>query len=91
MFYAMLEDCLVYGKEYKKEGLSLTHGRETFDANDFYRTLGEWEMNFVETPNKIRTPMITGDEIELATVMYKKYLALASEYYVDEEGIELLK
>ena len=40
-------------------------------------------MQFVSTPNKARTPIVQGDEIEIAGRMYKKYTALAKEYYQD--------
>ena len=63
--------------------LRQTHGREAFRANDFYSKLGDWELQFVSTPNKARTPIVQGDEIEIAGRMYKKYTALAKEYYQD--------
>ena len=88
MFYSMLEDCLEKGEEYSEEGLRLTHGREAFDANDFYRKLGEWEVKFVNTPCKERTPVVCGDEVEVAKAMYRKYSALAAEYYADEVGAD---
>ena len=44
---------------------------------------GDWELQFVSTPNKARTPIVQGDEIEIAGRMYKKYTALAKEYYQD--------
>lgn len=90
MFYSMLEECLKDGREYREEGLYMTHGREAFDANDFYKTLGRWEVKFVNTPGKMRVPMVCGDEIELATYMYEKYSALASEYYVGEVGADII-
>jgi len=40
-------------------------------------------LQFVSTPNKARTPIVQGDEIEIAGRMYKKYTALAKEYYQD--------
>ena len=84
----MLEDCLVKGTEYTEKNLPLTHGREAFDANDFYRRLGEWEIKFVNTPGKGRTPIICGDEIEIASAMFRKYSDLAAEYYTDEVKVE---
>lgn len=90
MFYSMLEECLKDGREYREEGLCMTHGREAFDANDFYKTLGKWEVKFVNTSGKMRVPMVCGDEIELATYMYEKYSALASEYYVGEVGADII-
>lgn len=88
MFYSMLEECLEKGVEYKEEGLRLTHGREAFDANDFYRTLGEWEVKYVNTFGKERVPLVCGDEVEVVASMYKKYLALAAEYYANEVGAD---
>ena len=86
-FYAMLEDCLATGKEYSEEGLPLTHGRQAFRANDFYCTLGDWELNYVSTPGKARQPIILGNEIDMATKMFQKYSSLAEIYYKESEDI----
>lgn len=83
-FYAMLGEHLEAGTDYSEKGLPLTHDREAFRANDFYSRLGDWELSFVSQPDKARTPITQGDEIEAATRMYKKYAALAAEYYHDE-------
>ena len=61
--------------------MPLTHNREAFRANDFYSSLGDWELQYVSTPGKVRTPITQGDEIETAQRMYRKYAALADEYY----------
>lgn len=95
MFYDMLDKCLLTGKEYSEEGLPLSHGREAFRANEFYSKLGDWELSFAARSNQVRMPITQGDEIEVATRMYKKYSTLATEYYTDknkadkinEEGI----
>ena len=68
----MLQEHLDNGTTYSEEGLRQTHGREAFRANDFYSKLGDWELQFVSTPNKARTPIVQGDEIEIAGRMYKK-------------------
>lgn len=65
------------GKNYSKELLPQTHGREAFRANDFYSRLGDWELEFVAKTNKARIPITQGDEIETARKMYKKYATLA--------------
>mgnify|MGYP005804535419 FL=1 len=80
----MLQDHLEAGTSYNEEGLPKTHGREAFRANDFYSALGDWELQFVSTPDKVRTPITQGDEVETATRLYKKYVRLAAEYYKDE-------
>ena len=49
----------------------------------FYDELGDWELQYVATPGKARTPVTQGDEIEVARRMYDKYSALAKEYYED--------
>ena len=85
-FYAMLEEHLDKGTEYSEQGLPLTHNREAFRANDFYSSLGDWELQYVSTPGKARTPITQGDEIETAQRMYRKYAALADEYY--REGVQ---
>lgn len=83
-FYDMLWTHLENGTSYQEEGLPQVHGREAFRANDFYNELGNWEFEFVSKTNKARTPVIQGDEIEVAQRMYKKYSELASAYYADE-------
>ena len=50
--------------------------------------MGEWEVKFVNTPGKERTPVVCGDEVEVAKAMYRKYSALAAEYYADEVGAD---
>lgn len=67
----MLQDHLDAGTSYNEEGLPQTHGREAFRANDFYSALGDWELQFVSTPDKVRTPITQGDEVETATRLYK--------------------
>ncbi len=86
MFYAMLQEHLDKGTDYVEEGLPLRSGRETFRANDFYDRLGNWELRFVEKPNKACLPITQGDEVETTTRLYEKYVALATEY--EEETIE---
>ena len=81
MFYAMLQEHLDKGTSYKEEGLPQVYGRETFRANEFYDRLADWEMAYVETHKKMRTPITEGDEVEVAQRMYDKYLALSKEYY----------
>lgn len=83
-FYAMLQDHLDKGTSYTEDGLPMSHGRESFRANDFYSTLGDWELEFVSATNKIRTPVTQGDEIEIATRLYQKYGKMSKEYYQEE-------
>lgn len=90
-FYAMLQQHLDAGTDYSEEGLRLTHGRESFRANDFYSKLGDWELAFVNTPGKVRTPVTKGDEIEVAKRMFDKYSRLANEYYEKEMKAEEIK
>lgn len=80
-FYAMLSDCLDKGISYKEEGLPQIYGRESFRANDFYNKLADWELEFVATSGKARTPITQGDEVEVVTVLYEKYMKLAKDYY----------
>ena len=82
-FYAMLLEHLENGTPYVEEGLPQVYGREAFRANDFYNELADWELQFVATPNKARTPITEGDELEVAGRLYTKYAALAKEYYGD--------
>ena len=80
-FYSMLSDCLKTGKTYSEDGLPLTHGREAFRANKFYNDLGNWELKYVSTINKVRTPIIEGDEVEMVKLLFQKYLKLSEVYY----------
>lgn len=90
-FYAMLQEHLNLGKKYIEKGLPQTHGREAFRANDFYSRLGDWELSFVSTLNKARTPISMGDEIEITRNMYRKYASLAQEYYEKEKKEDLIQ
>lgn len=90
-FYLMLSDCLKTGKTYSEDDLPLTHGREAFRANEFYNDLGNWELKYVSTINKARTPITEGDEVEMVKLLFQKYLKLSEEYYkgdVDLENIQ---
>lgn len=80
-FYAMLDSCLETGKEYSEKGLPMVYGREEFRANPFYNELANWELEYVNTSNKVRYPLVKGDEIKIVLKMYKKYTDLADEYY----------
>lgn len=82
-FYAMLQEHLDNGMAYTEEGLPMVHGREAFRANEFYDRLADWEIQYVRTAGKARTPATDGDEIEVPRKMYLKYWELAKEY----EGI----
>lgn len=80
-FHDMLEKNLDAGTDYVEKGLPQAHGREAFFANDFYKELGEWELKYVNTYNKARTPAIQGNDVEVAKEMFLKYSELAHEYY----------
>lgn len=81
-FYAMLQEHLDKGTNYDEAVAKMDLGRQAFRANDFYSKLADWELAFTERPDKVRTPITTGDEIKIASVMYKKYAELAKEYYI---------
>lgn len=83
-FYAMLREHLEKGTDYSEAGLPMTHGREAFRANAFYSRLGDWELRFVNTPDKVRQPITRGDEVETTIRLYKRYVALAAEYYAED-------
>ncbi|GAA6406578.1 alpha-N-acetylglucosaminidase [Blautia hominis] len=52
MFFDMLEKCLAEGAEYSEENLPMVYGRESFEANDFYKKMAEKEREWVNEPNK---------------------------------------
>lgn len=81
MFYNMLEKHLKDGTDYSEKGLRLTHGRESFRANSFYNQLGNWELQYVSTPGKVKTPITKGNTIKLTLEFYRKYSKMAKEYY----------
>ena len=80
-FYSMLQKHLDEGTGYSEEGLKLSHGRESFRANDFYISLGDWELDYTRQVNKARTPITQGDEIEIAKRLFRKYEKLSAAYY----------
>ena len=80
-FYAMLQQHLDAGTSYEEAGLPLIYGREAFRANDFYNGLAEWELAYVDTYGKARTPITEGDEIIMVKQLFDKYLKLSQEYY----------
>ena len=79
-FYAMLQQHLDEGKPYVEEGLPQVYGRESFRANDFYSALGDWELQFVGTSGKTRTPIAQGDDLETVRELYSKYVKLSEDY-----------
>lgn len=92
-FYDMLQKHLDEGTPYDEDNLKLQYGREAFRANDFYDSLGDWELDFVKRTNKARTPITEGDECEIVKSLYPKYLRLSKEYYnkktVNQSGPKL--
>ena len=81
MFYDMLAESVAAGKPYSEEGTPMSNGREAFRANAFYDRLADWEIQFVATPKTDIDPAPKGDEIEMASQMFRKYSDLAKEYY----------
>lgn len=84
MFYDEMLGYLDRGEEYVEEGLPQVYGREAFRANALYNKMADWEMNFVSTYNKARTPITQGDEIKTAKRLFKKYLEISEDYYSEE-------
>lgn len=80
MFYDMLADSLDRGATYSEAGLRLTHGREAFRANAFYDRLADWELRYVRTVGKGRTPVTAGDEVATARRLFRKYSRLYAAY-----------
>lgn len=76
MHHAMLRQHLVDGTEYTEEGLPQTHGRESFRANSFFSKLGDWELNWVNTPTPVDAPVTRGDEVVLARQFHDQYAPL---------------
>lgn len=81
IFYDMLQGHLDNNTEYEESTAKMDLGRQSFRANPFYDNLADWELAFVNRPGKARTPIVEGNEIELAKGMFKKYAILAEDYY----------
>lgn len=81
MFYDEMLAYLDRNEEYSEEGLPLVYDREAFRANNLYNRMADWEMSFVNTPCKARTPVTVGDEIEIVKYLFKKYYGISKEYY----------
>ena len=80
-FYDMLQGHLDNGTVYKEEEATMDLGRQAFRANEFYDSLADWELAFVDRPGKARTPITEGDEVAVARQMLDKYKQLSKEYY----------
>lgn len=89
-FYAMLAGCLKNGTSYTEDNLPMVYGREAFRANAFYSELGDWELEFVNTPHKVRMPVTEGDEVEIVKALYSKYLKLAEVYYQNSGEVDYI-
>ncbi len=81
MFYKMLEEHLENNTVYDEKEARMDLGRQAFRANDFYNALADWELDFVSRPDKARTPVTKGSELETVMKMFEKYTILAREYY----------
>ena len=90
-FYAMLQQHLDQGTEYNEDGLPQVYGREAFRANEFYTQLADWELSFVNRPNKARTPVTEGDELKIVRELFAKYSQLAEEYYAEDIKADEIK
>lgn len=85
-FYAMLKTHLDNGTEYREQDARMDLGRQSFRANGFYDKLADWELSYVSTPGKARSPITQGDEVALTQKMFAKYKALSKEYYSDDSS-----
>lgn len=90
ILYAMLAGCLKNGTSYTEDNLPMVYGREAFRANAFYSELGDWELEFVNTPHKVRMPVTEGDEVEIVKALYSKYLKLAEVYYQNSGEVDYI-
>jgi len=81
IFYDMLQEHLDNNTVYDESDAVIDLGRQSFRANAFYDKLADWELNFVNSPDKARIPVTQGNEIDIAKQMFSKYSILAEEYY----------
>lgn len=61
--------------------MKLSHGRESFRANEFLYQSRRLELDYTRQVNKARTPITQGDEIEIAKRLFRKYEKLSAAYY----------
>ena len=75
MFHKMLADKLDKGENYSEEGLRMVCDREAWKANDFYKTLADWEIQWTNTPkrNWKKLDVGNGDEVAVASALLEKW------------------
>jgi alpha-N-acetylglucosaminidase len=72
LFYQMLDTHLLNNTEYKEGVLPLTHGRESFRANDFYSKLADWEIAWVKK-KRVFDHQQKESELNMVKMLVEKY------------------
>ena len=91
-FHAFLREKLEKGDtSYTENGLPQCYGRESWNANDFYRQLGQWEMTWITTPKTHwrKLKVGDGDELKVALDLRRKWSQVLAETYSPERRARL--
>lgn len=62
----------------------------SFQGKCFLFRTWDWELEFVNTPHKVRMPVTEGDEVEIVKALYFKYLKLAEVYYQNSGEVDYI-
>lgn len=81
MYFAMLRKHLVDQSDYNENFTKkqLPYNRAGFRVSPFFNQLADWEMDWVNTPRAVASPVTAGDEVALAKQFHEKYRAIFAE------------
>lgn len=80
MFFDMLAHNLQNRIEYDDSKLPKSYERAGFRSNGFYVKMADFEENYSLVYEKVRNPIVQGDEIQLVNVYFAKYKKLFELY-----------
>ena len=82
-FHAMLAAKLAAGETYSEAGLPQVYGREAWRANDFYASLADWELQWINTPKSPwrKLDASGGDELACANSLLAKWKPVLDAAY----------
>ncbi|MDH3981642.1 MAG: alpha-N-acetylglucosaminidase, partial [Kiritimatiellaceae bacterium] len=81
-FYDYLGDKLEKGEAYL-DAPKTNHGRQNFRANDFYKGLAEWELEWNRTSHDLSAKPV-GDTGSIVQQLHAKYSSMLTKYYSEE-------
>jgi alpha-N-acetylglucosaminidase len=82
-FHAMLAAKLEAGEAYSEAGLPQVYGREAWRANDFYASLADWELQWINTPKSHwrKLDAGSGEELTCANELLAKWKPVLDAAY----------